>query len=62
MNKILQLPVVNTTLSKMETVVNSGRRKHFNSIEFDGFKVLFNYGEFATIKHVSLTANHQYHG
>jgi len=30
----------------------------FNSIEFDGIKVLFNYGEFTTIHLLSLTANH----
>ena len=37
MNIILQLPE-NTTISKMETVMNSGSRKHFKPLEFDGFR------------------------
>lgn len=47
----------NTTISKMETVVNNVFIKHFNSIEFDGFKALYNYGEFVTIKLLSLNTN-----
>lgn len=49
----------NATISKTETVVSHRFRKHFKPLEFDGFKVLFNYGEFATINRLSLTANHK---